>query len=79
LQNLDVNGIKKDIAAVKNAISSLVSSGFVEGGNCRYKSTKRLMFGRSGINHLFKKTYAISIIMRQGKSASGLIDPWLNE
>jgi hypothetical protein len=37
------------------------------------------MFGRSGINHLFKKTYAISIIMRQGKSASGLIDPWLNE
>lgn len=74
-----VNGIKKDIAAVKNAISSLVSSGFVEGGNCRYKSTKRLMFGRSGINHLFKKTYAISIIMRQGKSASGLIDPWLNE
>ena len=74
-----VNGIKKDIAAVKNAISSLVSSGFVEGGNCRYKSTKRLMFGRSGINHLFKKTYAISIIMRQGKSASSLIDPWLNE
>lgn len=74
-----VNGIKKDIAAVKNAISSLVSSGFVEGGNCRYKSTKRLMFGRSGINHLFKKTYAISIIMRQGKSASGLIYPWLNE
>lgn len=74
-----VNGIKKDIAAVKNAISSLISSGFVEGGNCRYKSTKRLMFGRSGINHLFKKTYAISIIMRQGKSASGLIYPWLNE
>jgi transposase len=74
-----VNGIKKDIAAVKNAISSLVSSGFVEGGNCRYKSTKRLMFGRSGINHLFKKTYAISIIMRQGKSASGLIYSWLNE
>lgn len=72
-----VNGIKRDIAPVKNAISSPVSSGFVEGGNCRYKATKRLMFGRSGINHLFLKTYAISIIMRQGKSASSLIENWL--
>ena len=73
-----VNGIKRDIAPVKNAISSPISSGFVEGGNCRYKATKRLMFGRSGINHLFLKTYAISIIMRQGKSASSLIENWLN-
>ena len=72
-----VNGIKRDIAPVKNAISSPVSSGFVEGGNCRYKVTKRLMFGRSGINHLFLKTYAISIIMRHGKSASSLIENWL--
>ena len=72
-----VNGIKKDIAPVKNAISSSMSSGFVEGGNCRYKATKRLMFGRSGIKHLFQKTYAISIIMRQQKSASSLIENWL--
>ena len=72
-----VNGIKKDIAPVKNAISSHISSGFVEGGNCRYKATKRLMFGRSGISHLFQKTYAISIIMRQGKSARSLIENWL--
>lgn len=72
-----VNGIKKDIAPVKNAISSSVSSGFVEGGNCRYKATKRLMFGRSGISHLFQKTYAISIIMRQGKTARSLIENWL--
>ena len=28
------------------------------------------MFGRSGLHHLFLKTYAISIIMRTGKSAS---------
>ena len=73
-----VNGIKRDIAPVKNAISSPVSSGFVEGGNCRYKATKRLMFGRSGLNHLFRKTYAISIIMRSGKTSSCLIENWLD-
>ena len=73
-----INGIKKDIAPVKAAISSPVSSGFVEGGNCRYKATKRLMFGRSGLHHLFLKTYAISIIMRTGKSVSALISNWLS-
>ena len=73
-----INGIKMDIAPVKNAISTPYSSGFVEGGNCRYKSTKRLMFGRSGINHLFLKTYATSIIMRTGKKASSLIEKWIN-
>lgn len=67
-----VNGLKKDIAPVKNAISSEVSSGFVEGGNCRYKQTKRVMFGRATLNHLFHKTYAISIIMRTAKIARDL-------
>ncbi len=72
-----VNGIRMDIAPVRNAISTSVSSGFVEGGNCRYKATKRLMFGRSGINHLFHKTYATSIIMRTGKSARDLLSDWI--
>lgn len=72
-----IKGIKKDIAPVKAAISSSVSSGFVEGGNCRYKATKRLMFGRSGLHHLFLKTYAISIIMRTDKSVSDLLSHWL--
>lgn len=72
-----VNGIKMDITPVRNAISTPVSSGFVEGGNCRYKATKRLMFGRSGIHHLFLKTYATSIIMRTGKNAGDLIGGWL--
>ena len=72
-----INGIKVDIAPVKNAISTTISSGFVEGGNCRYKATKRLMFGRSGINHLFNKTYATSIIMRTGKNARDLISDWI--
>ncbi len=74
-----VNGIKMDIAPVKNAISTSVSSGFVEGGNCRYKATKRLMFGRSGIHHLFLKTYATSIIMRTGKNAGDLIGGWMHK
>ena len=72
-----VAGIKKDITPVKNAISLPVSSGFVEGGNCRYKATERLMFGRSGLNHLFNKAYAISIIMRTEKTASSLLEIWL--
>lgn len=74
-----VNGIKMDIAPVRNAISTSVSSGFVEGGNCRYKATKRLMFGRSGLRHLFLKTYATSIIMRTEKNASDLIAGWLRK
>lgn len=74
-----INGIKMDIAPVKNAISTSVSSGFVEGGNCRYKATKRLMFGRSGLHHLFLKTYAVSIIMRTEKNASDLIGRWIRK
>lgn len=73
-----ISGIKKDIAPVKAAISSKVSSGFVEGGNCRYKATKRLMFGKSGIHHLFLKTYATSIIMRTGKTVKGLLSDWFS-
>ncbi|MEY8310363.1 ISL3 family transposase [Erysipelotrichaceae bacterium 51-3] len=70
-------GLKKDIAPVKNAISFSLSSGFVEGGNCRYKSTKRLMFGRAKQDHLFRKTYAISIIMRQSINSKVLLMDWL--
>jgi hypothetical protein len=57
---------------------ALVSSGFVEGGNCRYKATKRLMFGRSGLDHLFRKAYAISIIMHTDKTSSSLLENWLS-
>lgn len=74
-----IEGLKKDIVAVKNAISSPISSGFVEGGNDRYKLVKRMMFGRAGQMHLFENTYAISIIMRTGIKASQLIKNWLHE
>lgn len=48
-------GLKKDIAPVKNAISSDVSSGFVEGNNNKFKLIKRIVFGRAKIVNLTKK------------------------
>ena len=49
------DGIKKDIAPVKNAISLPVSSGFVEGCNNKFKLLKRILYGRSKFVNLFKK------------------------
>jgi len=49
------NGIKKDIAPVKNAISYPISSGFVEGNNNKFKLLKRIVYGRSGLVNLTKK------------------------
>lgn len=48
-------GLKKDIASVRNAISLEVSSGFVEGSNNRFKLLKRSVYGRAGIVNLEKK------------------------
>jgi len=49
------NGIRKDIDPVKNAISSPVSSGFVEGNNNKFKLIKRTVYGRSKLENLTKK------------------------
>ena len=49
------NGIKRDIAPVKNAISHPESSGFVEGNNNKFKLLKRIVYGRSGLVNLAKK------------------------
>lgn len=46
------DGIKKDIAPVKNAISFSESSGFVEGNNSRFKTIKRILGGRSKLVNL---------------------------
>ena len=50
-------GIKKDIAAVKNAISHEISSGFVEGNNNKFKLIKRIVYGKMKLCNLFKKCY----------------------
>lgn len=49
------NGLEKDIAPVKNAISYSESSGFVEGNNNKFKLIKRIVYGRSGLVNLEKK------------------------
>ena len=52
-----VDGIKKDIAPVKNAISYTISSGFVEGNNNKFKLIKRILYGRSNLVNLLRKCY----------------------
>ncbi|WP_396631452.1 transposase [Longibaculum muris] len=52
-----INGIEKDIAPIKNAISFPYSSGFVEGNNNKFKLLKRILYGRSKLVNLFKKCY----------------------
>ncbi len=74
-----LNGLKRDIAPVKNAISHEHSSGFVEGGNCRYKLVKRTMFGKANIEHLFHKFYAQSSITCCGLNARGLLTKWIEQ
>ena len=49
------DGLKKDIAPVRNAITLEVSSGFVEGNNNKFKLLKRIVYGRSGLVNLEKK------------------------
>lgn len=52
-----INGLKKDITPVKNAISFEESSGFVEGNNNKFKLIKRILYGRTNLVNLYKKCY----------------------
>lgn len=52
-----IEGIEKDIAPIKNAISFPQSSGFVEGNDNKFKLIKRILYGRSKIVNLFRKCY----------------------
>lgn len=67
------NGIKKDIAPVKNAISYSVSSGFVEGNNNKFKLLKRIVYGRSGLVNLTKKCKLAFLPQSEDFSLSTLI------
>lgn len=51
------NGLKKDITAVKNAISNEINSGFVEGNNNKFKLIKRIVYGKQKICNLFKRCF----------------------
>lgn len=67
------NGIKKDIAPVKNAISYSVSSGFVEGNNNKFKLLKRIVYGRSGLVNLTKKCKLAFLPRNEEFSLSALL------
>ena len=51
------NGLKKDITAVKNAISNEINFGFVEGNNNKFKLIKRIVYGKQKICNLFKRCF----------------------
>ena len=68
-----ITGLKKDMAAVKNAISSDISSGFVEGNNTKFKLIKRILAGRSGLSNLFRKCYAAFSITHRSAAPRDLL------
>ena len=68
-----IDGIKKDIAPVKNAISHSESSGFVEGNNNKFKLIKRILYGRANLVNLFKKCYVTFQVKRKDFSLQKLI------
>lgn len=70
-----VNGLKKDIAPVKNAISHETSSGFVEGNNNKFKLLKRILYGRSGLVNLFRKCYIAFMMNNKDFEIEKLIIP----
>ena len=68
-----VQGIEKDIAPIKNAISFPYSSGFVEGNNNKFKLLKRILYGRSDLVNLFRKCYLPFMIDNKGFKISEVI------
>ena len=67
------NGIKKDIAAIKNAISTPISSGFVEGNNNKFKLIKRIVYGKMNLVNLFKKCFIAFLATKDDFSVYDLI------
>ena len=67
------NGLKKDIAAVKNAISTPISSGFVEGNNNKFKLIKRIVYGKMNLVNLFKKSFIAFLATKDDFSIYDLI------
>lgn len=67
------NGLKKDIAPIKNAISLSVSSGFVEGNNNKFKLIKRIVYGRSKLVNLTKKCKLAFLIKTENFNLMDLI------
>lgn len=67
------SGLKKDIAPIKNAISSPISSGFVEGNNNKFKLIKRIVYGKMNLVNLFRKCYIAFLATKDDFSIYDLI------
>ena len=52
--------LSKDLAAIKEAIKTKITSGFVEGGNNKIKLIKRLRYGRMKFTRLKQKILTIA-------------------
>jgi transposase len=48
-------GLAKDLTAIKEGITSKINSGFVEGGNNKFKLIKRIAYGRMKYSRLKQK------------------------
>lgn len=57
-----VEGLKRDLGAVKNAISLPQSNGLVEGSVNKLKVIKRIMYGRCSFDTLKTKTLALEFL-----------------
>ena len=68
-----VESIKKDVTPIKNAISSVESSGFVEGNNNKFKLIKRILFGKAKTNNLFRKCYVCFLFKNKDFDVKKLI------
>lgn len=68
------NGLKKDIAAVKHAISDAMNSGFVEGNNNKFKLIKRIVYGKSKLCNLFQRSYLSFMSTTSNFDIQNLID-----
>lgn len=68
-----IEGIEKDIAPIKNAISLPYSSGFVEGNNNKFKLIKRILYGRSNLVNLFRKCYVPFLMNNTDFSLTALL------
>ena len=59
--NSFISGIKRDMAAVKNAIKLDFNNGLVEGSINKLKVIKRIMYGRCGFDLLKNKTLKLEL------------------
>lgn len=73
------NGIKKDIAPVKNAISLQINSGFVEGNNNKFKLIKHIVYGKQKLCNLFKKSYLSFLVTLDNFAIEVIVNNVLDE